>query len=157
MTWHVVCEGGGEGGELGEGEKGEKENGTAPCLIFFSSFRDEVPRGTGSVRGCCFSLPQEASPVWWHGGHGGGGVAPPLLLRSHIRQNWKSTLCIQKYTKEISPTDNEFSSFVESFGIAVAHYGTTTGSLFRGSELLCCLKYQVGMCVIPQEETDARL
>ena len=62
-----------------------------------------------------------------------------------------------KIHKRNITTDNEFSSFVESFGIAVAHYGTTTGSLFRGSELLCCLKYQVGMCVIPQEEKDARL
>ena len=44
-----------------------------------SSFRDDVPRGVGSVRGCCLSLPQEASTVWWHG----GGALRPLYFYAH--------------------------------------------------------------------------
>ena len=87
---------------------------------------------------------------------GGGRCAPFTFTLTHSAK-LEIYIMHPKIHKRNITTDNEFSSFVESFGIAVAHYGTTTGSLFRGSELLCCLKYQVGMCVIPQEETDARL
>ena len=84
-----------------------------------------------------------------------GGAAPPFT--AHIFGKSEIYICIQKYTKRNITTDNEFASVVGSFvSSLLADYGIDT-SMFRGSELLCCLKYQVGRCVFPKKETDGRL
>ena len=120
----------------------------ATCVIF-----SRRSAGGGPEWGVCVLSPHSSRGldcvVAW-----GGRCAP--LYRSHIRQIGNLHMHPKIHKRNIT-TDNEFASVVESFvSSLLADYGIDT-SMFRGSELLCCLKYQVGMCVFPKKETDGRL
>ena len=97
-----------------------------------SSFRDEVPEGArsgGCV--CCLPIRREASTVWWHG----GGAAPPFT--AHIFGKSEIYICIQKYTKEISPQTTNLPLLSNR---SLAHYWPTMVLILVCSAVVnCCV------------------
>ena len=97
-----------------------------------SSFRDEVPEGAGSGGVCAISPFVERPRLC---GGMGGGAAPPFT--AHIFGKSEIYICIQKYTKEISPQTTNLPLLSDR---SLAHYWPTMVLILVCSAVVnCCV------------------